>query len=290
LAFVLFHNTYAQSNLLNAKIPSDIGKKTESQIAVDNDKPLEYGYIDDKDIVWSSVVWEFIDLNERINLPMYYPVDTVNVSTDRRSLFDTLLRGIKSGDISEVYDDSYFTAKMSLDEINSKLKSVDTTDAGFDELNSGVTNIDEYINTHSLTSQDIEGFRIKGMWFFDKKQGELKYRILALAPVAPDIRAKNNDEVSNSNEQLSLFWVWFPDARPILHEMKVFNQKNSANPISYDHILNARRFSSIIYRTENIYGNRDVSQYVKGNALFQVLESNKIKEEIRGKESDMWNY
>jgi len=290
LAFVLFHNTYAQSNLLNAKTPSDIGKKTESQIAVDNDKPLEYGYIDDKDIVWSSVVWEFIDLNERINLPMYYPVDTVNVSTDRRSLFDTLLRGIKSGDISEVYDDSYFTAKMSLDEINSKLKSVDTTDAGFDELNSGVTNIDEYINTHSLTSQDIEGFRIKGMWFFDKKQGELKYRILALAPVAPDIRAKNNDEVSNSNEQLSLFWVWFPDARPILHEMKVFNQKNSANPISYDHILNARRFSSIIYRTENIYGNRDVSQYVKGNALFQVLESNKIKEEIRGKESDMWNY
>ena len=290
LAFVLFHNTYAQSNLLNAKIPSDIGKKTESQIAVDNDKPLEYGYIDDKDIVWSSVVWEFIDLNERINLPMYYPVDTVNVSTDRRSLFDTLLRGIKSGDISEVYDDSYFTAKMSLDEINSKLKSVDTTDAGFDELNSGVTNIDEYINTHSLTSQDIEGFRIKGMWFFDKKQGELKYRILALAPVAPDIRAKNNDEVSNSNEQLSLFWVWFPDARPILHEMKVFNQKNSANPISYDHILNARRFSSIIYRTENIYGNRDVSQYVKGNALFQVLESNKIKEEIRNKEIDMWNY
>ena len=72
--------------------------------------------------------------------------------------------------------------------------------------------------------------------------------------------------------------------------MKVFNQKNSATPISYDHILNARRFSSIIYRTENIYGNRDFSQYVKGNALFQVLESNKIKEEIRGKESDMWNY
>jgi len=290
LAFVLFHNTYAQSNLLNAKIPSDIGKKTESQIAVDNDKPLEYGYIDDKDIVWSKVVWEFIDLNERLNLPMYYPVDTVNVSTDRRSLFDTLLRGIKSGEISEIYDDSYFTAKMSLDEINSKLKSVDTTDAGFDELNSGVTNIDEYINTHSLTSQDIEGFRVKGLWFFDKRQGELKYRILALAPVAPDIRAKNNDEVSNSNEQLSLFWVWFPDARETLHEMKVFNQKNAATPISYDHILNARRFSSIIYRIENIYGNRDVAQYVKGNALFQVLESNKIKEEIRNKEIDMWNY
>lgn len=290
LALVLFHNTFAQSNLLNAKIPSDIGKKTASQLAVDNDIPLVYGYIDDRDIVWSKVVWEFLDLNERINLPLYYPTETNNISSDRRSLFDTLLKGIKNGDITEVYDDSYFTAKMSIDEINSKLKSVDTTDAGFDALNEGVANIDEYINIRKLTSQDIEGFRIKGLWYFDKRQGELKYRLLALSPVAPDIRAKGNEEVANSNEKLSLFWVWFPDAREELHEMKVFNQKNSATPISFDHILNARRFSSIIYKIENIYGNRDVSQYVKGNALFQVLESNRIKEEIRSKEGDMWNY
>jgi len=90
LAFMLFSATYAQSNLLNAKKPSDIGKKTPEQLAVDNDKPLEYGYIDDRDILWSKVVWEYIDLNEKINLPMYYPVDTTNVSSSRRSLFDTL--------------------------------------------------------------------------------------------------------------------------------------------------------------------------------------------------------
>jgi gliding motility associated protien GldN len=94
----------------------------------------------------------------------------------------------------------------------------------------------------------------------------------------------------NIDEQLPLFWVWFPDARNVLHQMKVFNQKNSAYPISFDHLLNARRFSSIIYREENIYGDRDVDQYVKGNSLFQVIESNKIKEYIRNKELDMWNY
>jgi gliding motility associated protien GldN len=290
LALVFFQNTFAQSNLLNAKKPSDIGKKTEQQLAVDNDKPLEYGYIDDRDIVWSKVVWEYIDLNEKINLPLYYPVDTVNVSTNRRSLFDTLLRGIKSGDITEIYDDSYFTAKMTKDEIYKKLQRVDTTDAGIDAINQGVTDIEEYIDRVNLTSQDIEGFKIKGLWYFDKRQGELKYRLLALAPVAPDVQVMGNDDVADTNEQLPLFWVWFPDAREELHEMKVFNQKNSATPISFDHILNARRFSSIIYRVENIYGNRDVAQYVKGNALFQVLESNKIKEEIRNKEIDMWNY
>ncbi len=289
LATVWVQITFAQSNLLNAKKPSDIGKKTAEQLIVDNDKPLAYGYIDDRDVLWSKVVWEYIDLNERINLPYYYPVDTTSVSTDRRSLFDTLLRGIKKGEITEVYDDSYFTAKMSKAEIISKLYRIDTTDAGFDELNAGSTNIDEYIDKVNLTSQDIEGFKIKGLWYFDKRQGELKYRLLALAPIAPDVQTmgRENEDVS---EQLPIFWVWFPDARKVLHHMKVFNQKNSAYPISYDHLLNARRFNSIIYREENIYGDRDVADYVKGNALFQVLESNKIKEDIRDKESDMWNY
>jgi gliding motility associated protien GldN len=290
LAFVLFNSMYAQSNLLNAKKPSDIGKKTAEQKAVDNDKPLEYGYVDDRDILWSKVVWEFVDLNERLNLPFYYPVDTMNVSSDRRSLFDTLLKGIKNGDITEVYDDSYFTAKMTKDEINSKLFRVDTTAAGFDEINAGNTNIDEYVDKINLTSQDIEGFKIKGLWYFDKRQGELKYRLIALAPIAPDVQIMGREDIDVNPEQLALFWVYFPDARQVLHNAKVFNQKNSAYPISFDHLLNARRFSSIIYKEENIYGDRDVDQYVKGNALFQVIESDKIKEDIRSKELNMWNY
>ncbi len=289
LAFMAYSFTYAQSNLLNVKKPSNIGEKTAEQLAIDNDEPLEYGYIDDRDILWSKVVWEYIDLNERINLPMYYPVDTTNVSGNRRSLFDTLLRGIKSDIITEVYDDSYFTAKMTKAEINSKLYRIDTTEAGIDELNEGSTNIEEYIDKINLTSQDIQGFKIKGLWYFDKRQGELKYRLLALAPVAPDVQTMGRENMDIS-EQLALFWVWFPDARQTLHEMKVFNDKNAAYPISFDHLLNARRFNSIIFREENIYGNRDVAHYVKGNALFQVLESNKIKDEIRNKELDMWNY
>ena len=113
--------------------------------------------------------------------------------------------------------------------------------------------------------------------------------MLAIAPIAPDVQTMGREDIDIS-EQLPLFWVWYPDAREVLHNMKVFNQKNSAYPISFDHILNARRFSSIIYKEENIYGDREISTYVKGNALFQVLESNKKKEEIRNKELDMWNY
>jgi gliding motility associated protien GldN len=87
-----------------------------------------------------------------------------------------------------------------------------------------------------------------------------------------------------------LYWAYFPEVRQILHESKVFNSKNGSRPISYDHLLNSRRFSAIIVQEENVYGNRAIKDYVRGNSLFQLLESNKIKEDIRNREMDMWNY
>ena len=287
-AIVLATNTLsAQANLLNAKIPEEVGVKTAEQLAADNDKPLPYGYIDDRDILWSKVVWEYVDLNEKINLPFYYPVDTNNISSSRRSLYDTLLRGIKNGEIVDVYDDSYFENKLTLNDIKGRLSRIDTSDAGFELLNEGSELTDEYVDRIDLTAGEIAGLKVKGVWYFDKRQGELKYRLLGIAPVAPDVNFMDDD----SEESLvELFWVWYPGVRNITHDMKVFNNKNSAFPLSYDHLLNARRFVASIYREENLYGNRDVSEYIKGNALFQVLEADRLKENIRNKELDMWNY
>ena len=107
----------AQSNLLNAKTPSEIGKKTAAQLESDNDKPLPYGYVHDRDVLMGKTTWELIDLDERINFPMYYPVDTAFVGKERRSLFQVLLDGIKSGKITEVYGDDYFNTKKTLKEI-----------------------------------------------------------------------------------------------------------------------------------------------------------------------------
>ena len=85
----------AQANILNATKVEEIGKQTDARIAADNDGPLAYGYIDERDILWSKVVWEFVDLNQKINLPYYFPIETSNIPSDRRSLFDTLLKGIR---------------------------------------------------------------------------------------------------------------------------------------------------------------------------------------------------
>ncbi len=280
----------AQANILNAKKPEDIGKKTAEQIAEDNDAPLPYGYVDDRDILWSKTVWEVIDLDERVNFPMYYPLDTIDIGADRRSLYDVFLKNIKNGKLKDVYVDSYFTEKRNFGDLAATLKKVDTTDLGYEQINAGEELSPEYINQRELTAADIEEYRIKGIWYFDKRQGELKYRLLGIAPVAPDVNFIDDESMDPADAKVELFWVWFPSAREILHDAKVFNQRNSAQPLSFDMLLNARRFNAIIYKEDNVHGDREIRDYIADNALFQLLEADRIKEAIRDREQDMWAY
>ena len=117
-------STFAQTNVLNAKVPSQIGVKTEAQQAADNDVPLPYGYVDDRDIMWSTTTWELIDLQERANFPLLFPIDTMDISADRRSLYDVLLRAMKENRLTETYVDSYFTEKRTYDDLKYSLSKV----------------------------------------------------------------------------------------------------------------------------------------------------------------------
>jgi gliding motility associated protien GldN len=312
--------SYSQSNLLNAKTPSDIGKKNSAQLASDNDKPLAYGYVHDRDVLMGKTTWEIIDLDERINFPLYYPIDTANIGSDRRSLFSVLLKGIKDGKITEIYSDSYFNTKKTLKDMASSFTYTDTLQSGIDEMNSnGIENYKsrvvpeivkkdkkgkvisvtpsttvaaskvldpQYINKQDLTPGDVTGYKIKGFWYFDKRQGELKYRLLGLCPVAPEAKERN----AENPDLIEMFWVYFPTVRDLLHDAKSFNNRNSAMPIDFDHILNSRRFNAVMYQEENVQGDRTIEAYMKDNSQMQLLESERIKDKIRDFEQDMWCY
>ena len=314
-------STFAQSNLLNAKTPSEIGKKTTAQLTSDDDKPLPYGFVDDRDILMGKTVWEFIDLDERINFPLYFPLDSAIIGADRRSLYDVLIKAINAGKITEVYADSYFTTKRTLSDLENTFKFRDTLNAGREELDANrdlyygkqvaarpakknkkgqiITPATEaqfmpaerqldpqFIDERFLKSADVSGYRIKGYWYFDKRQGELKYRLLGLCPVAPEAK----DSGTDNPDVIDLFWIYFPDAREVLNKSYAFNDKNSAMPISFDRLLNSRRFNSFIEREENVYGDREIIKYMKENPQMQLLEAERVKDKIRDFEQDMWNY
>ena len=205
----------AQVSLLNAKSVDQIGKNTPESVASDNDTPLSYGYISDRDILWSKVVWEFIDLNQKINFPYYFPIDTANTSNNRRSLFDTLMKGIKKGDIENVYSDSFFTTKVTQEEIDEKLVNVRVSG--------------NYADTFRISTQDIQGYMMKGMWYFDKRRGELKYRPLAIAPMGKDVLTLGLPDIEDE-ELYELFWIFFQKQETHYTKPKFLIQKIIPNP------------------------------------------------------------
>ncbi len=320
--------TGAQSDLLNAESPDDIQKIAEEQEQLDDSKPLPYGYVDKRDIMWSKIVWEKIDLNQKINYPLLYPLDSNRLGNDRKSLFQVLLDGIKSGAnspndslaITDVYRTSYFQEKLNYSEIQNSLKAIFLPDNALDILGQyGITGtesvqqfldralekeLSNYPDLYSealiaemepflfpteITGADITSYLVKGIWYFDKRQGALKYRLLGIAPAGYDIQTQN-PTFSGDPKVIPYFWVWYKDARDALHKAKVLNSDNGAHPLTFDHLLNSRRFEALIYKTQNIYEDREIENYVQDNALMQLLEARRIKEEIRNFELDMWTY
>ncbi len=269
---VLFSvNVFSQANILNASTPSEIGIQNYDQKQSDNDSFLEFNYIDERDILWSKIVYEKIDLNEKLNFPLLFPVNDETYEKNRKSLWRILKENIINKRITELYFDrnDNFKDKMSFADVMEVVS--------FTELINGVQTPAE-----ELKSIDITAYRIKGMWYFDKRQGEMKYRLLGLMPVGKNL--KDDDGKNNTD----LFWIWYPSVRKILHEEKVFNDKNNASSISFDQLLVSRRFSSFIYKEDNVYGDRSIKDY-KVPGLESILESQRIKKEILDFEQDMWN-
>jgi gliding motility associated protien GldN len=281
------NNSWSQANLLNAKVPQEVGM----QVA-DNQSPIAYGYIDDRDVLWSKTIWEIIDLNERINFPFYYP--TINnglLSNERKSLYRVLYDNIASGNITEIYSTSYFneSEKLTFDDLTDILVSRNLSAEGISKSNAGEQVTEDDYDTYKIETDKIVQYRIKGTWYFNKRLGELKYRLLGIAPVAPDVSTLSQGPEAMKDALVPLFWIWFPNAREALANSNVFNTRNSSQPITFDHMLNSRRFNATIYREENVYEDRQVNEYIYEDALRQLLESERIKSVIRDFEQDMWS-
>ena len=157
-------------------------------------------------------------------------------------------------------------------------------------MNSGEKNIpEEFIVKYEIKAADVEGYKVKGYWYFDKRQGELKIPSLGICPRVPDVYTLKGN--ADKREYVDLFWIYFPAARDVLHSAKAFNERNSAMPFTFDHLLNARRFSGVIYLEENVYGDREIKDYMKENSQMQLLESERVKKKkFCNFELDMWNY
>lgn len=253
-------------------------------------KPIPYGsngpygtpLVREANVMWMKRVWRRIDLREKINHPLYFPIDPI---ADRRSLFDVLkdailMEGtITAYDPGPLGDDDEFKVKMTLDDVKSLLFSADTVyteDPETEEM------IPELITTELKTDM-IKQFEVKEEWFFDRERSVLDVRIIGLCPMKEVI-----DEVTGEFRGYQpLFWVYFPEARYVFANREVFNPKNDAERRTMEDIFWKRQFGSYVVKESNVY-DRFINEYLVG--LDALLEADRVKDDIFVLEHDLWHF
>ena len=295
IPLIFFTNeVFSQANLLNAKNPSEIGDTSSSEAITEF---VDYEYVDDKNILWSKVVYEFIDLNERLNFPLLFPVNDTKYDDTRKSLWRVIRENIENGKISEVYDsnnDNFTEASRIIGKDSTDLEANIYKNYNISDIYKSKYVPESFVPREVASSADIFGYVIKGVWYFDKIHAELRYRLLAIQPYGTDLKTS----VDGEETETGYFWIWYPSIREILDKHLVFNDKNNNNRISFDELLINRRFSSYIYKYDNVYGDREIRDYIRqrDNESYPqwqtriIMESERIKKEILDFEIDMWGY
>ncbi len=246
----------------------------------DNDlpdtKPIPYPSTRKADMMWSKRIWREIDMRQKVNQVFYYPLESHN---NWRNFITVIMDALKEGSITayDVSNTDEFLVPLNYQEIISR--QIDTVHRTFNRPYPPYEEYDTVIYSE-FDPAKVTRIRIKEDWYFDKKRSQMLVRILGICPVM--IKERNDEEYSEP-----LFWIYFPEARPVLGHAEVFNRANDAARRSYDEIFMKRFFASYIYKEQNVYDRR-ISEYAQG--LDALLEAERVKQDLLNFEQNLWEY
>ncbi|MEP6627852.1 MAG: gliding motility protein GldN [Ginsengibacter sp.] len=249
--------------------------------------PLAYEDLREDDAVYRQKIWREIDTREKMNLPFRYAADENNGNQRFISiLFKAIQDGPDNGGVT-VFNavDDRFTTPMTVAEVAKTISGGSVSVPIYDSLG----NVSGYKETTAEVNLDsFYKFRIKEEVIFDKESSRLFWRILGIAPV------KNVITSTGLNlGETPLFWVYYPDMRPIFAKYEVYNGKNYGARMSWEELFESRMFYGRIIKStlDNPY-DQFINQQMglKDNNILQLLQGEKIKNKIFDYEQNLWSY
>ncbi len=237
------------------------------------------------DVVWSKVVLRVLDLTEKQNYPLYFPLPKDSIVTDL-NLF-TLMYGkilnkelIAYQDTVNLGESAPIVPRFSTKNICDPtyfLRSKEDFKYYVNPDNGKMT-IESY--TYYTLAAGVTKYLLQEVWFFDKSTSQIHQKILAICPVYFDF---------TDGRQSNLFWVPFDKLRVFLsQEIINASSRNNAQLMTYDDFFAQNQYSSYLFKDNNIY-DRTLQSYLV-NAEEVKKEQSRIESEILNFEQDLWEY
>jgi gliding motility associated protien GldN len=243
---------------------------------------VPYPHLRQADVMWKRRIWERIDLKQKMNFSLYYPTIPIK---GRYCLFDLIRQGILDGQITAYnttnamgQNDDEFTNPLTAEQI----QEVYYPKVAEDSLDENGEKVGLKYVTNELKSDKVLMYELKEDWIFDKQRSERYVRIIGIAPV---VEKKLESGIKTSQ---TIFWLYFPECRYLFANADVFNLHNNSQPITFDDLFQKRMFNAFVVKEENVY-DRKIAEYFV-DPMKQILESERIKEDLFLFEHDLWHY
>jgi gliding motility associated protien GldN len=245
-------------------------------------RAMAYSNLREADVMIAKRVWRTIDLRQRMNHLLFYPLEPAQ---GRCSLFDVIKRALLVEGTLTAYDpgvllqDDSFSRELTVDELRSLLEPIDTMwTPSLDDPDL----LQPVVVPMSVSTVDITRYQIKEEWYFDKQRGMMDTRIIGLAPLR---------EVCGENGELRghapLFWLYYPELRHLLANAEAFDRGNDGARHTYEQVFEERLFSSYIIKESNVHDRR-IGDHLQG--LDALLEAERTEQRLFEAEHDLWNH
>ncbi len=251
---------------------------TEDYVIASTPTPLSY-YDRFRDVDRYYTVFRIIDLNEKMNQPLFFPT---RPEGNMKSLITAIIDGIANKSITPYTGTSedFSTQILPDEELRAKYRYLPDENK-------------DSIFYYALMKQlgetfdpiDVKKFYIKETWFFNTKESVFEMRVEGICPIGE----RYNMQTGQLLGEEQLFWIYYPEARDEFSKTLVPSWFNDATRMTLDEVFIDRFYAATIDKisTRNLSGRRIAEDLSGIDALY---EAERIKEEIRNYEINLWEY
>ena len=251
-------------------------------------RPIPFSHLRESDVVWSTMLWKTIDLNEAFNQYMYFPLDQEDRS-GKKSLAYVLWEAMEREEIP-IYEDDELLIPIDNQLFVQRYTKADTV-----QLEIGYDDDDNEIYETVITPKYFDGaevfqYALREAWFIGKQDTRQDSRRLALAPMKDVTITLKSTREDVYMGRAALFWVpmQHPSVRAVMARQKAYyDENNIINQPSWDDIFIKQLYNAFVTRESNRY-ERTINRYLVGKDA--LIEAAAIEEKVFEIGEDMWEY